>query len=382
MGVIRGTALYVAAIVGPGILTLPALAAAKAGPASLIALAGLLAISVPIAFTFTALHRVVPGPGGIVAYARQAFGERYGLVVGYWFYLGVPIGVPALGLIAGSYTATALGGGKAAEVTVGALITSAALLLNRRRTPGAGQAQLLLTGLLAALILITATVSLPHADTGHLSPFAPHGWLALGPAVLVLVWVLTGWEAVTAFAHGLGDQRAVRRVTAWTLLVVAVLYAAVAVPQILVLGPDATGAPVADLLRIGIGPAAATVAAGLAVVIALNNSAAYIASLAALRSGTPWAAALISAGGLLVAAVTDVGTAEFVALCAASQIPVYVSGLAAGVRLLPRWSASWWCALAATAATATLLVPAGLYLLAPAVIAAAVAVLTRTCINR
>jgi amino acid efflux transporter len=51
VGTVRGTALFVAAIVGPGILTLPALAAAQAGPASLITLAVLLVVSAPIAFT-------------------------------------------------------------------------------------------------------------------------------------------------------------------------------------------------------------------------------------------------------------------------------------------------------------------------------------------
>ena len=110
VGAVRGTALFVAAIVGPGILTLPALAAAQAGPASLVTLGLLLAVSAPIAFTFTALNAAVPGANGIAGYAAAAFGTLAGRLVSAWFRYGIPIGVPALGLIGGQYAAEATGG--------------------------------------------------------------------------------------------------------------------------------------------------------------------------------------------------------------------------------------------------------------------------------
>ena len=44
LGVLRGSALYVGALIGPGILLVPALAAQAAGAASIIAWAGLLAL--------------------------------------------------------------------------------------------------------------------------------------------------------------------------------------------------------------------------------------------------------------------------------------------------------------------------------------------------
>ena len=53
----RGTALYVAAVLGPGILTLPALAANVAGPAFLLPLVAILVLSGLLAATFTALGR-------------------------------------------------------------------------------------------------------------------------------------------------------------------------------------------------------------------------------------------------------------------------------------------------------------------------------------
>ena len=44
-----------------------------------------------------------------------------------------------------------------------------------------GRAQLGLAGLLAALLLVATLAALPHADLGNLTPFAPHGWSAIGP---------------------------------------------------------------------------------------------------------------------------------------------------------------------------------------------------------
>jgi amino acid efflux transporter len=55
LSVVQGTALTVAAVLGTGVISLPALAIDAAGPASLLAWAALLVISVPLAATFAAL---------------------------------------------------------------------------------------------------------------------------------------------------------------------------------------------------------------------------------------------------------------------------------------------------------------------------------------
>src|SRR4051812_35685063 len=68
-----GAALYVGAVLGPGVLFLPALAARAAGPASILAWAALLALSAPLAVTFAALGVRHPEAGGTAAYARAAF---------------------------------------------------------------------------------------------------------------------------------------------------------------------------------------------------------------------------------------------------------------------------------------------------------------------
>src|ERR1700752_894314 len=68
LGIPAGTALYVGAVLGPGVLILPALAAPPAGPAWGVAWGGLLAVSVAVATTFAALGVRPPVAGGAAAY--------------------------------------------------------------------------------------------------------------------------------------------------------------------------------------------------------------------------------------------------------------------------------------------------------------------------
>src|SRR5258708_29426176 len=64
----RGAALYIGAILGPGLLLLPGLAAAEAGPASILAWLALLVLSGLFAAAFSALGRRNPSAGGVAGY--------------------------------------------------------------------------------------------------------------------------------------------------------------------------------------------------------------------------------------------------------------------------------------------------------------------------
>src|SRR3954467_11303167 len=121
------TAMYVGAVLGPGVLFLPALAARVAGPASILAWIGLLALSAPLAVTFAALGVRHPSAGGTAAYARAAFGRRAGTATGWWFLAGVAIGAPAVALIGGNYVAELLGTGRGGAVAAAAAMMALAM---------------------------------------------------------------------------------------------------------------------------------------------------------------------------------------------------------------------------------------------------------------
>src|SRR6185312_7121609 len=119
LGVLRGGALYVGALIGPGLLLVPALAAQHAGAASIVAWAGLLLVSAPLALTFAALGVRHPVAGGVAAYVREGLGLDAGAVTGCWFVAAVLIGAPAVSLIGGYYVAALTGSGTAVATGVG-----------------------------------------------------------------------------------------------------------------------------------------------------------------------------------------------------------------------------------------------------------------------
>ena len=396
LGTVGGVALYVSAVIGPGILALPAAAAQIAGPLSLVAVGALLLVSVPAAFAFVDIHRAsVRRPPtasiGLQRYAALAFGDVVGRIVAVWFYVGVPIGATALGLIGGSYVAAATGGGRGTTVLVAWLIVALAMAVVLARGGSSSSLTLVLAIALTVLILGAALVSIPHWRPDRLGTVAPHGGLAIVPAALTVAWVLMGWEASTNFTSLLRDpHRRLPRVIAISLAVVVLLYAAVAVPELLVLGPFAGGtdAPVAAMLRDALGAPATIVAAVLAVVLALASAVAYFTSFRELgRSLLPptprltaagrerlamAVPATVAVGGLVLASIVPLDASWFVRVCAGSQIPVYLLALASGLVLLRAGSRGWWLALIATIVVAALLLSAGPYLLVPAAIAGVV----------
>ncbi|MFF5228525.1 APC family permease [Dactylosporangium sp. NPDC000521] len=387
LNVPQGAALSIGAVLGTGVIALPALAAQTAGPASLVAWAALIALSVPLAATFAALGARFPDSGGVATYAGKAFGDRAAAVVGWCFYLAVPVGAPAAALFAGAYVAAALGGGTRTE-----LLTAAALMLvvtagNLGGVRVSGRLQLGLALLLVTLLLTATVTALPHADPGNLRPFAPHGWWAVGSAAALLVWGFAGWEAVTSLAADFRrPARDLPRATAIALVVVGVLYFGIAAASILVLGPTPGDAPLAELLARGVGGQVKALTAGAAVLLTLGTMNAYYAGAAKLgaalgrdRALPAWfgrgsgtgevprrslaVVAALGGASLLLVAATGTGTRPLVLLTSGAFVLVYVLGTAAALRLLPRRTPVWWCAAVAFTASLGLLALSGWYVL-------------------
>src|SRR4051794_4861235 len=267
-----GTAMYVGAVLGPGVLFLPSLAARVAGPASVLAWAALLALSVPLARTFAALGSRFPEAGGTAAYARAAFGRRAQVATGWWFLTGVVAGAPAVALIGGNYVAELLGGGREVAVAAAAGTIATVVAANAAGLRATARLQLGLAGLLAALLLVAAVTALPHGRAAAWSPFAPHGWAAVGSAASVLMLSFIGWEAVSHLAGELRDPaRQLPRAIALALGVVVVLYLLLAVATVGVLGTARpSDVPLADLMAAGLGGPGRAVTAGLAPLLALG----------------------------------------------------------------------------------------------------------------
>jgi amino acid efflux transporter len=349
----RGAALYIGALLGPGLLLMPGLAAAEAGPASIIAWLGLLILSVLLAAVFAAWGRHSPSAGGVIGYVTAGLGARAGRATGWMFLTGVVCGCPIVCLIGASYVTELTGGGQLARTGVAAVLLLAVLGLAAAGLRASAAVQLALVSLLAVVVVVACAGSAGSARTGNWTPFAPHGWLSIGRAAATLMFSFMGWEAVapltTRFAN---PGRQLPRVVMITLAVTSAVYLGLAVATISVLGPRAaTDVPLAGLLTHAIGAAGRNIAAVAAVVLTLGVTNAYINGAAAMAThlanpapGSRPAArpffgllAAITAAGLLVLSLYGlrvVSTAAIVVVETALFLAVYLAAMVAGVRVL------------------------------------------------
>ncbi|UEG90669.1 APC family permease [Streptomyces lydicus] len=397
LGVGSGTALCAGAVLGPGVLTLPSLAAAAAGPASLLAWVVLLAMCVPVAASFAALGARFPDGGGVATYVHRAIGPRAAAVVGWWFYGAVPIGVVSAALIGGKYVADAAGWGDTGATAVAGVVLAGSLVSNAVGLRMSGRVQLLLGGVLAAVLLCAVLAAAPQVSAAHFAPFLPGGWTSVGSAASVLFFAFAGWEAASHLSGEFADPaRDLPRVTRRTLAVITVLYLGLAVTTIGALGPAAarTDTPLTELLARSAGSAARPVAAAAALFLTFGAVNSYLAGASRLgaalgRDGAAprWLAkggapgevprrSLAVLGGVAVAlgAAAGSGGADLDLLMRATATclaAVTLAGLAAALVLLPRRTPLWCGVCASALLTAAVLAFSGWLLVLPAVLACA-----------
>jgi amino acid efflux transporter len=384
----RGAALYIGALLGPGLLLLPGLAAAAAGPASILAWLGLLTLSALFATVFTALGRAHPSAGGVIGYVTAGLGHRAGLAAGWSFLSGVVTGAPVVCLIGASYITGLTGGGQLARAGIAALLLLVVLALAAGGLRTSAVAQLLLVGLLIVVVAVAVAGSAGAARAAHWTPFAPHGWLAIGRAAAILMLSFVGWEAVAPLTARFADPaRQLARVVAITLAVTTVVYLSLAIATIGVLGPGAaTTVPLAALLERALGPTGTAVAAVAAVVLTLGATNAYINGAVAMAGRlsrapqTPGAGrpaprllASIAVSGLLLITLYGFGLvspASLVAIPTTLFLAVYLGSMISAARVLD--GVARLAAVPAAVAVAVMLAYCGWALAGPVLVALAV----------
>jgi amino acid efflux transporter len=357
LGVLRGAALYVGALIGPGVLLVPSLAAQAAGPASVLAWAGLLVLSAPLAITFAALGVRHPVAGGVTAYVREGFGEGAAAVTGAWFMTAILIGGPAVSLIGGYYVADLTGSGTGVAVAVGLAMLGIVLAANAFGLRISSGFQLALSAVLVVVIATAVAVALPSRSGDNWTPFAPHGWWAVGDSASILIWLFIGWEAMAQLAGEFRKpERDLPRAMALAFGVVALLYVGLAVASIVVASATGSKVPLADLVAVGFGRAGRDATAVLAVALTMGTMNVYMGGSAKLAAALAQDGALprwlagdaqrsIPRRPLLVLAFTGTvallalgaglsNAADLVRATSACFVAVYLASLASAVRIL------------------------------------------------
>jgi amino acid efflux transporter len=395
LGLATASALYVAAVLGTGVLVLPGLAADAAGPASVLAVAVVLLLSIPLAGTFAALAARYPDAGGVATFVRLALGPTAARATCYWFFFGVNFGVPVLAALGGGYLVAALGLDQGWIAPIGFGFVILPIILNFFGLRVSGRVQLVFSALLVVVVVGVVAFAVPAVRVAHFTPFLPHGWAGVGLAISLFVWAFAGWEAVT---HIAGEFRNPRRTiplaTAIAVAVVGIAYLALQFATVGVLGANhtASAVPLIDLVSAtlpGVGP---VVVAVVAAVVIIGVSNAYLPAFANLgaslsRDGDlpAWFARGAEAGAVprralgwialqsliytAVFFVFHLDLQTFILIHISSMVAVYALGMVAAVKLLRVGSAGWVMAVLSVVLMVGLLVLTGWHLVVPAALA-------------
>lgn len=392
LGIWQASALYIASVLGTGILVLPGLAAEAAGPGSLLAIGAVLVLSIPLAGAFAALASRMPDPGGVATYVRRALGDTAARLAGYLFFFGVIIGAPVVGITAGRYLASIFGLDSTAVVIIGAVILTLPFISNLGGLRVSGKVQLGLTAMLVVIILLVMALAAPAIALDNLDPLLPNGLAGVGLAISLLIWAVSGWEAVTHLAAEFKNpRRTIPLATVIAILAVGIGYLGLQFVVIAVLGPDAGTSEVTLLALVartapGVGPAIIATIALVVCLGVLNTYAGAFAKLGAAlgrdgdlpryfakgaeSGGVPLRAlflsALVQAAYFIGAVLSDFDLTTFILINTACMAVVYLLGMVAATRLLERYSLGWWFAVVSIVFIMGLLVLAGAALIVPA----------------
>lgn len=197
LGLLQGIGLLSTSLLGTGIFVVPALAATAAGEASLWAWMILIALVLPVAFTFAQLGRHFPHAGGAPHLIGRAFGARMERLSALLFLAVLPVGLPAaLNIASGFWQALFdLGRGQTLAIQLATLV--ALLLLGQRPARASGLVQgAIAVAIIGTIALIWWVGDLPVTSQPLLPPI-DGSWHLLPAALGVMFWCFVGIEAFT-----------------------------------------------------------------------------------------------------------------------------------------------------------------------------------------
>ena len=358
---VHGTGMAIGSVLGSGVLILPAITAQAAGPASILSWLFMSVLAFPLAMTLGNLAARHPHAGGIVEYARLAFGEKAGRITA-WLFLGtIPVGVPIVALIGARYAVGTFGLSPALVPWLAAALLLLPLLMNRQGLVMASWLQVLILVLIAALMVSAIVAAGPQVRLASFYPVAPHGWFAVGRSAIEIFWCFLGWEMVGHLAEEFRNPaRALRRTFIMAPTLVGVLYVTLAVVTVGTrsYGASTHGAPLSQLVGLGLGGAGSLVTGIVALMITLVAIQGNVAGFSRMiysqaregvfpawlgrvhsRYGTPtmalMALTLDFALVLAIDTVTRVNLGTLIAWPSTLFLVLYIIAMAAARKLVP-----------------------------------------------
>ena len=204
---LEGTAMTIGAVIGAGVLALPAVTAAAAGPASLLSwvLTGL--VTLPMLAAIAGMSSRYPNSGGMAAYAQQAFGPGMGRLTGFLVLIAMPIGAPPTLLIGASYIGSIFGWSSGAVHLLTAAMCAATVAVNYRGVEVSGRTQVVVVTAILGIMLFVVFSALPQVRAAEFKPFFPAGLAPVGSQMSLIFFAYLGWEMIGHLAEEFRSPR-------------------------------------------------------------------------------------------------------------------------------------------------------------------------------
>lgn len=262
-------------MIGAGVFSAFAPAAAAAGTALLIGLALAAGVAYCNAVASAQLAAQYPTSGGTYVYGRERLGEWWGFLAGWGFVVGKTASCAAMALTFASY---AVPGSTWVQRLAAVLAVAVLTVANCRGiTRTAGLARVLVAGsLLALLVVVGAILVSGGTDGSNLTGSSPHGVYGVLQSAGLLFFAFAGYARIATLGEEVRDpERTIPRAIPLALGITVVVYAAVGLTALLAAGPAALAATSTPL-------ATAAKAVGAAWSVPVVRVGAAVASLGAL----------------------------------------------------------------------------------------------------
>jgi basic amino acid/polyamine antiporter, APA family len=228
-GLTTAIALIMGSIIGVGIFNLPS-SLATFGPITLVSMALTTVGALALAILFGALSRRIPADGGPYAYSRAAFGNVFGFMNAwsYWITAWAGNAAIAVGWVLYVQHFVNKDGNKLFSillVLVGLWVPAA---INLSGVKNMGAIQVVTTILKFAALAFMSTVGLFFINTAHFTPFNVSGQsaaLAIGSGMAIALFSYLGVETASVAAGKVKDpDRNVPRATILGTIATALVY--------------------------------------------------------------------------------------------------------------------------------------------------------------
>lgn len=203
----QGAALTIGAVLGAGILVLPAITAEMAGPASLISWLFMGLLSLPMVIVIGLMSSRFPDSGGMATYVRQGFGNHAGHITGILMLTAMPFGMPVTALIGAHYLGSVFAWSSLGIHLAAAGLLLTAIFLNYRGIELSAKTQVLVVSLICLILTFAVWSAFPSIHAAAFTPFLPYGLPPVGEAMSLLFFAFVGWEMIGNLAEEFKDPR-------------------------------------------------------------------------------------------------------------------------------------------------------------------------------